>query len=233
MNLTAQELKTELLNYANESKIPDYLRFFRTEKGSYGENDKFIGVSVPDQRKVVKLFHEIPLPELQKLIKSDIHEHRLTALMILVNKYKKAKLESEKKVLIDFYLSNINQVNNWDLVDTSASILGDYLKNNPELLYKMAKSEKLWHQRIAVIATYVYIKNNEFADTLAIAEILINHKHDLIHKAVGWMLREVGKRDESVLRDFLNKHHKKMPRTMLRYAIEKFPEDLRQKYLAR
>lgn len=233
MNLTAQELKTELLNYANESKIPDYLRFFRTEKGSYGENDKFIGVSVPDQRKVVKLFHEIPLPELQKLIKSDIHEHRLTALMILVNKYKKAKLESEKKVLIDFYLSNINQVNNWDLVDTSASILGDYLKNNPELLYKMAKSEKLWHQRIAVIATYVYIKNNEFADTLAIAEILINHKHDLIHKAVGWMLREVGKRDESVLRDFLNKHHKKMPRTMLRYAIEKFPEDLRQKYLTR
>jgi len=233
MNLTAQELKTELLNYANESKIPDYLRFFRTEKGSYGENDKFIGVSVPDQRKVVKSFHEIPLPELQKLIKSDIHEHRLTALMILVNKYKKAKLESEKKVLIDFYLSNINQVNNWDLVDTSASILGDYLKNNPELLYKMAKSEKLWHQRIAVIATYVYIKNNEFADTLAIAEILINHKHDLIHKAVGWMLREVGKRDESVLRDFLNKHHKKMPRTMLRYAIEKFPEDLRQKYLAR
>lgn len=234
MTQTVNQLKLELSKYINPEKSAFFPRFFKTGKGGYAENDKFIGVTVPNQRKVAKSFQNIPLPELQKLISSEIHEYRLTALIITVNKFRKTKDESERKQLIDFYLTNIDCVNNWDLVDTSAEILGEYLVDKDrKLLYKLVKSGKLWHQRIAIIATFHYIKINQFDDTIAISELLLTHDHDLIHKAVGWMLREMGKRDINALFKFLDKYAQKMPRTMLRYAIERLPEPTRQKYMAK
>jgi len=226
------QIKQELLNLQNPEKAKIHQRFFKTGKGEYGEGDKFLGITVPEQRKIAKEYPNLNLKEIQQLLSSNIHEHRLTSLFILINKYKDTK---NKEEIFNFYLKNTKNINNWDLVDTSAgAILGDYLfEKDKSLLYKLAKSDNLWERRIAIIATFRFIKNNKFEDTIKISEILLNDKHDLIHKAVGWMLREIGKRDQKTEEDFLKKYYKKMPRTMLRYAIERFEENKRKFYLTK
>lgn len=228
-----QNLKNDLKALGNPEKAKHSARFFKIGKGAYAEGDKFLGITVPEQRKVAKKYKNLTLEDTEKLLQASIHEYRLTALIILVNVYKKAKTAGQQKDIVDIYLNNRDYVNNWDLVDISAHyILGVYLEDKDRaVLYDLANSGKLWDQRIAIISTYHFIRNNDFDDTLKIAEILLNHEHDLIHKAVGWMLREVGKRDQTVEENFLKKHYKQMPRTMLRYAIERFDEPLRQRYL--
>ncbi len=226
------ELKKELESFANPEKARIHQKFFKTGKGEYGEGDVFLGVVVPDSRKIAKKYKDIELKELETLLNSKIHEERFVSLLILIDKFEKQD-EEKKQEVVDFYLENLKNINNWDLVDVSAhKILGSYLFNkNRKILYNLAASKNLWEKRISVIATLYFIGRNDFSDTLKISEVLLKDKHDLIHKAVGWMLREVGKRDLQVEEDFLKKHYKKMPRTMLRYAIEKFPEEKRQKHL--
>jgi 3-methyladenine DNA glycosylase AlkD len=231
-----ETIKGELENLADKEKSRILARFFKTATGEYGEGDIFIGVSVPNQRKVAKSrYKDTSLSDISELIRSPIHEHRLTALFLLINLYQAAKQPEFRKEIIDFYLRNLDFVNNWDLVDSSAyKLLGDYLIDKErEILYDLAKSHNVWHQRVAIIATMCFIKNGDFKDCLAISEMLLTHKHDLIHKAVGWMLREIGNRHLQTERAFLDKHHKTMPRTMLRYAIEKFEPKLRAEYLVR
>jgi len=222
-------LKQGLEKLANKEKAVILQRFFKTRKGEYGYGDLFLGITVPEQRRIAKRYSHLSLDDLQNLLSSKIHEYRLVALMILIEKYKK----EDKKEIINFYLRNTKNINNWDLVDLSShKILGDYLLNKDKnLLYNLAKSNDLWEKRISIISTACFIKNNKFEDTLRISEILLNDKHDLIHKAVGWMLREVGKRNLKIEEDFLKKYYKKMPRTMLRYAIEKFNKNKREFYL--
>ncbi|HEC85554.1 MAG TPA: DNA alkylation repair protein, partial [Thioploca sp.] len=200
--------------------------------GEYGEGDKFLGIKVPVQRKVAKKYQALSLTDIQTLLNSDIHEYRLTALILLINHYTKAN-DTNKQKIFDFYLHNTKHINNWDLVDiTAPKIVGDYLLDKPrDILYQLARSTNLWEKRIAIIATMTFIKQDDFSDTLKLAEILLNDEHDLIHKAVGWTLREVGKREQSVEENFLNKHYKQMPRTMLRYAIERFDDKRRKFYL--
>ena len=229
-----QTVKEELKQYADKEKAEFMPKFFKTNPGDYGAGDVFIGVSVPNQRKVAKKYYqELPLDVVGQLLHEPIHEYRLTALFILGYKYEKLKTDSEKKTVVDFYLASTAYINNWDLVDSSADkILGAYLLDREKgILYELAESNDLWKQRIAVIATFYFIKHNRYDDTLQIAVMLLSHKHDLIHKAVGWMLREIGKRDFAVEFNFLKQHYSQMPRTMLRYAIEKFEEDLRQQFL--
>ncbi len=199
-------LKQEIAIHSNPEKAKILQGFFKTGKGQYGEGDVFIGASVGEQRKVAKKFSEIELQKLKPFLNSKIHEERLVALLILVEKFEKAD-DAEKKKVFDFYFENLQGVNNWDLVDlTAPKIVGVYLmKKNRQVLYKLAKSSKLWKKRIAIISTLAFIKNNDFDDTLKISEILLHDKHDLIHKAVGWMLREVGKRDLAVEEKFLKK----------------------------
>lgn len=225
-----KQIKKELQSKANKEKAKIYQGFFKTKKGEYGEGDVFLGLTVPEQRRIAKKYYEIELNDLNALLKSKIHEERLTALLILVDKYKK-----DKENVFNFYLKNLNYVNNWDLVDlTSNRVVGDFLLNKEkEVLYKLAKSDNLWERRVAIVSTFEFIKYNQFEDTLKIAEILLKDKHDLIHKAVGWMLREVGKKDLKKEEEFLNKYYKEMPRTMLRYAIEKFEENKRNFYMKR
>ena len=228
------QLKKDLLNLKNPEKAKIFSRFFKTGKGDYGEGDVFLGISVPEQRKIAKKYPDLTLKEIQELLSSKVHEHRLTSLFILISKYKKSETAGKKEIA-DFYLDNAKNVNNWDLVDLSApNILGDYLleKDKP-ILYILARSGNLWERRIAIMSTFEFIKNNKFEDALKISEMLVYDKHDLIHKAVGWMLREIGKRDLSAEEKFLNKNYKKMPRTMLRYAIEKFDDSKRAYYLKR
>jgi 3-methyladenine DNA glycosylase AlkD len=227
------QIKNDLLKLSNSKKAKKLSRFFKTEKGQYGEGDIFLGISVPEQRKVAKRYHYIPLNDLQDLLSSKIHEHRLTALLILIIKYGKADI-SGKEDIFRFYLKNIEYINNWDLVDLSApKIVGDYLYNKDKsILFKLAKSNNLWERRIAILSTYKFIRNSDFKDTLNISKLLLHDKHDLIHKAAGWMLREIGKRDQRIEERFLNKYHTQMPRTMLRYAIEKFDEKKRKFYLS-
>ncbi len=222
----------ELLGFGDPLRAEFLLGFFKTGKGQYGEGDEFLGINVPKQRIIARKYTDLSLSDVQTLLKNKIHEFRLVALFILVIKYKKAS-EKEKKEIVDFYLKNTKRVNNWDLVDSSAGyILGEYLGDRDKsILYKLARSENIWEKRIAIIATQGFIRRNQYDDTLKIAEILLNDQHDLIHKAAGWMLREVGNRDlQSELR-FLDKHYQKMPRTMLRYAIEKFPKPQREFYM--
>jgi 3-methyladenine DNA glycosylase AlkD len=223
----------ELQFLKNKEKSQTLSSFFKTRKGEYGDGDVFLGIVVPLQRKVARKYTSLELSELQTLLSSKIHEFRLTSLFILIDKYKKAK-EKEKRDIIRFYLRNTKNINNWDLVDLSApNILGDYLKDkNKSVLYKLANSSHLWEKRIAILSTFAFIRNNMFEDALNISKILIKDNHDLIHKAVGWMLREIGKRDIKTEENFLKEHCRKMPRTMLRYAIEKFPEQKRKRYLA-
>jgi 3-methyladenine DNA glycosylase AlkD len=209
-------------------------QFFKTGPGEYGEGDQFLGIRVPKIRKIARRFKELSLTETEHLLHSKFHEERLCALIILVNQSKKADPKKLEKIY-QLYLNNTAYINNWDLVDTSAEhIMGHYLADkNRSILYTLAKSDNLWERRIAIMSTFHFIKNNHFDDTLKIAKLLLNDKHDLVHKAVGWMLREVGNRKVEVEERFLDKHIEDMPRTMLRYAIEKMPEDKRQSYLSR
>ncbi len=227
-----EDLKRELSLYSDFEKANILQRFFKTGKGQYGEGDIFLGIIVPNTRKVAKKFSDLPLSEIKEILYSKVHEERLCALLLLVEKFNKAN-DLEQKKIFDFYIKNAQQANNWDLVDLSApKIVGKYLLNKPKtILYKFAKSKNLWEKRISIVSTYTFIKAGEYKDTFKIAEILMNDKHDLIHKAVGWMLREVGKMSQKDEEKFLQKYYKKMPRTTLRYAIEKFPEEKRQKYL--
>ncbi len=229
-----QQFKSTLLNYADKKKALDMARFFQAFPGGYGEGDTFLGVKVPDQRSVAKqFFKELNLDNIALLLNENIHEHRLTAVFMLVLKYEKSKTAEEKKAVVDCYLKNISGVNNWDIVDSSChKILGPWLIDKDKgLLYEFAHSGDLWLQRIAIITTMHFIYNRQFDDAFRLAEILLQHPHDLIHKAVGWMLREIGNRDYDAEYRFLVKHYRQMPRTMLRYAIEKFDEDVRQGFL--
>jgi 3-methyladenine DNA glycosylase AlkD len=229
---TYEGIKRDLWNLADEERAALCQRYFKTRKGEYGEGDQFIGVAVPGVRRVARKHKEASLVEIKICLQSKIHEERLCALIILTEKYVKAE-EKEQKSIYNLYLKNLKYVNNWDLVDQSAPrIVGRYLLDKPkDILYKLVKSKNIWERRVAILSTLNFIVNNKYTDTLKIAEILLFDSHDLIHKAVGWMLREVGKRDLKVEESFLKKHYKTMPRTMLRYAIEKFPEEKRQIYL--
>ncbi|MEX0616371.1 MAG: DNA alkylation repair protein [Candidatus Woykebacteria bacterium] len=232
-----EQLKKDLQELATPQKAKASEWFFKTDKGQYGEGDKFIGVTVPEQRLIAKKYKDLPLTKAEQLFKSPIHEERLVALIILVNQFKAAVKQNDSKIqkeIYEFYLANTGWVNNWDLVDSSAGyIVGPYLENrSKDILYKLAKSKNLWERRIAMVATSYFIAQGDPKDALKIAEILIDDKHDLIQKAVGWMLREVGKRcSEKDLTNFLDKHAATMPRTALRYSIEHFPEGKRQYYL--
>ncbi|MFW5687639.1 MAG: DNA alkylation repair protein [Bacteroidota bacterium] len=230
-----QKVKEALLSRADQKKKAGGLaKFFRAFPGGYGEGDTFLGVNVPEQRAIARQFyHQISLEEIAVLLRENIHEHRLTALFMLVLKFSKCKTEQEQQAIVQCYLQNIDGVNNWDLVDSSCyHILGPWLLNrDKQLLYDFAHSGDLWLQRIAMITTLHFIRLKDYHHTLKLAEILRNHPHDLIHKAVGWMLREVGNRDFDVEYTFLKNHYHRMPRTMLRYAIEKFDEEVRQKFL--
>lgn len=228
------DIKHDLQRLANPKKAKILSGFFKTGKGQYGEGDIFLGITVPEQRKTAKKYTSLTLGEIQELLSSGIHEHRLTALFVLIDKYKKSDSVGKKEIF-EFYLNNTKKINNWDLIDLSAEkILGAYLlEKNKSILYKLAKANNLWEKRIAVLSTFQFIKNNKFEDTFKIAELLLNNNHDLIHKAVGWMLREIGKRNQAAEEQFLKKHYKEMPRTMLRYAIERFDENKRRFYFGK
>ncbi len=232
--MNIENLKKELQELKNPERAGASQRYFKTGKGQYAEGDVFIGLTNPVMRGLAKKYFQLSYPELQELLNSKIHEYRLVALLILVHKYKKAKKDRlERRRIYELYLKNTRNINNWDLVDISAPhIVGDFLqREGTGILPGLAKSENIWERRIAVLSTFPFIKKNQFGETLAISELLMNDEHDLIHKAVGWGLREVGKKNRGVLEIFLMTRYKKMPRTMLRYAIEKFPEDKRKDYL--
>ena len=230
--MSLKEIRTKLRKLGNKEKAEVLQGFFKTGPGEYGEGDIFLGIKVPEIRRLVKEYHEIPLKEIKQLLKSPFHEERLLALLILVRVYSKGN-QSEKKGIYELYLKSTRYINNWDLVDLTAEhIVGDFLMNRSRRpLYKLAKSADLWERRISILSTFHFIKRDEFSDTLKIAEMLLSDEEDLIYKAVGWMLREVGKRHLPTEEKFLKKHYKTMPRTMLRYAIERFPEAKRQRYL--
>lgn len=207
-------------------------RFFKTGPGEYGEGDKFHGIRVPEQRKIARKFKQLPLKETAKLLRSEYHEERLTALFILVLAFEKGD-ESEREAIYKLYLEHTEHINNWDLVDSSAhKIIGPWLEQGDrEILYRLARSNLLWERRIAMMTCLHFIKQEDFTDALNIAEILLDDDHDLIHKAAGWMLREIGNISLETEDRFLKVHYRRMPRTMLRYAIEKFPEKKRKAYL--
>jgi 3-methyladenine DNA glycosylase AlkD len=223
-------LKKELKAEANPEKAKILQKFFKTGPDQYGAGDVFLGVTASKIRKITKKYHNLGLADVIKLLHSKIHEERVASLRIMIDRFQKGK---EKGKIYRTYLKNAKWVNNWDLVDMSADkIAGDYLfDKSKSILYKLAKSKNLWERRIAVMATFNFIKKNEFEETFKIVEILLNDDHDLIHKAIGWMLREIGKRNLKAEENFLKKHCKKMARTALRYAIEKFPEKKRKQYL--
>lgn len=227
-------IKRELEQYSDPEKAEFMPRFFQTGPGGYAEGDRFLGITVPHLRRVARKFYrQISLEELEALLQDEIHEYRFTALAMLVYKFEKAETPEERREIVHFYLANADFVNNWDLVDASADkILGAYLYHRDRsVLWELARSGHLWRQRLAVIATFYFIRRGDFAETLQLAEFFLDHEHDLIHKAVGWMLREIGKRDFQVEYAFLREHYRRMPRTMLRYAIEKFDPELRRAFL--
>jgi len=227
------EIKKRLRKLGNKERAEVSRRYFKTGPGEYGEGDIFLGIPVPELRKLAKTYRHLTLKDTTKFLQSPIHEERLLALLILIHIFS-AGDESIKKEIFDLYLNNTRYINNWDLVDASAPyIVGAYLVHkSKKALYRLAKSEDLWERRIAIMSTFKFIRQAEFSETLKIAEILIADKEDLIHKAVGWMLREVGKRNVQIEEQFLRLYYKNMPRTMLRYAVEKFPQAKRQLYLA-
>ncbi|UQB70601.1 DNA alkylation repair protein [Epilithonimonas zeae] len=229
------DIKQALQVLAIPEKAEFFPRFFKTGKGEYGEGDVFIGVTVPDQRIVAKEFYnKISLEELSELLSSKIHEHRLTSLLMLVYKFEKIKDKIQQKEIIDFYLKHTKHINNWDLVDTSCyKILGRYCFENQDskILEKLSDSDDMWEKRMAIVGTMFHIKKREFELTKTFALKNLKHPHDLMHKANGWLLREMGKMNENELLNFLDLHYKEMPRTCLRYAIEKLDEELRQDYL--
>lgn len=226
-------LEKDLQKEADKERGMFLSGFFKTGKGQYGEGDIFLGISVPRQRFIAARYLDFSLNDIEQLLHAKFHEYRLISLIILTEKYKKST-ENDRTEIYLFYVKNASYINNWDLVDASADkIVGAYLLDKPrEKLYELANSQNLWEKRIAIVATYAFIKQKEYKDTLGIAEILLHDKHDLIQKAVGWMLREVGKRvSQEQEEEFLKKNYQTMPRTMLRYAIERFPEEKRKKYL--
>ena len=229
--MRASGVQRDIQRLGNIDKARILSSFFKTAKGEYGEGDVFVGVAVPELRKIAKKYKSISLVEVKKLLESKIHEDRFTALAILCLKFK----EDEKNIF-NFYLKNISKINNWDLVDTSApNIVGNYLLHNPkekDVLYKLSHSKNLWQRRISIISTFSFIRENKFNDTLKISEILLENEHDLISKAVGWMLREVGKRDVEIEKKFLKEFYSKISRTTLRYAIERFSEEERKRFLS-
>lgn len=227
------QITTELENLSDQEKKEQLQKYFKTGKGEYGEGDVFLGISVGEQRKIAKRYRKIALPLVERLLHSNIHEHRLVALLILVEQFKQGT-QDERKNIVDLYLRNTKWINNWDLVDLSApKILGEYLKKKPKtILCTLAESEDLWERRISVISTFAFIRNGEYDASLKIAEMLVTDEHDLIHKAVGWMLREIGKRDQAKEEAFLMNHYRTMPRTMLRYSIEKFDKHKKQFYMS-
>lgn len=225
--------REEIRALANKEIAQHSLRFFKTDKGEYGHGDLFLGVRAPKIRLIAKKHIDISITDMKTLIQSKYHEERFLGLIILVNKYAKTKDKKNRNQLYKIYVSSFKYINNWNLVDvTCPHVTGKHLIDKDRtILYKWAKSEDLWTKRIAMISTFSFIRKNDLEDTFKIAEILLHDEHDLIHKAVGWMLREAGKRDLKREETFLKKYYKTMPRTMLRYAIEKFPETKRQKYL--
>lgn len=235
MKLGAKQALADLKGYASAEKKQVLQRFFKTGAGEYGEGDVFLGVVVPQTRKLARTYREMGWVEVRKLLRSPYHEARLLGLFIMVEQYKKADPAGREKIF-HRYMENRKAVNNWDLVDTTAPyIVGEWLIDKGDRkrgeLFRLARSESLWDRRIAMISTFAWIRKGDFEDTIRLAELLLNDSHDLMHKAVGWMLREVGKRDEPVLETFLKEHAAGMPRTMLRYAIEKFPEKKRKRYM--
>jgi 3-methyladenine DNA glycosylase AlkD len=232
MNGSLETLRSKLRSMADPEKAHVAQRFFKTGPGEYGEGDVFLGIQVPALRKLARETPDLDEAALQVLLRSPLHEERMLSLLILIQKYVRGTDEERKKIY-DFYLANMSFINNWDLVDLSAEhVVGHFLmRGSRRPLYQLAKSRSLWERRIAILATFHFIKHHEFGDTLKIAAILLSDKEDLIQKAVGWMLREVGKRDLETEEQFLRKSYQKMPRTMLRYAIERFPEEKRKRYL--
>ncbi|TGK36382.1 DNA alkylation repair protein [Leptospira gomenensis] len=230
---SAADVQKELCSLSDPIKADFLAGFFKTGPGQYAEGDVFIGVVVPKQRKIARKFRDLPLEEIRILLNSPVHEERLTSLLILCDRFSKATPQ-EKKRIHRFYLDNLKRVNNWDLVDLSSRVLiGEYLRDKDrKILDRLAKSKRMWDRRIAIVSTYALIVAGEFEDTIRIAEILLSDKEDLIHKATGWMLREVADRDRTTTLLFLDKHADRMPRTMLRYTIEKFPDSLKRKYMA-
>jgi len=218
---------------AEPARAAHYPKFFKSGPGEYGAGDRFMGVTTPTCRRIAKAAAGIADSELTSLLHSAFHEARAVALFILVNRFQRSRLDAERETVYRLYVANLERVNNWDLVDTSApTIVGGYLEQRDRApLYAWARSASLWERRIAILATFRFIRNGDFTDTLAIAGMVLADEEDLIHKAVGWMLREVGNRDRAAEETFLAEHYRTMPRTMLRYAIEKFPEPLRQAYL--
>lgn len=231
---TLNKLQQKLKKLASPKRAKASAWFFKTKPGQYGAGDTFIGITVPKQRQVAKQYAHLPLTDIAKLLKSPIHEFRFTALEILVAQYEIAVMAATRQAIVTFYLRNTRRINNWDLVDTSAPyILGNYTYNtNAKILYTLARSQNLWERRIAIVATQDHIRQGKFNHTLKIAIILLSDTHDLIHKAVGWMLREVGKKHTKTLVQFLNAYASRMPRTTLRYAIERLPQSQRKKYLS-
>ncbi len=243
--MTIKDLRAELKHHADVQRAKDLQRFFKTDKGDYGEGDVFLGITVPQSRLIIKQFwRDLNPVELQQLLDSKIHEERFIALLCLIEKYNVSDF-TKKKAIYSFYMYNVEKgrINNWDLIDLSApnivgnmilELSGEEKEKEMKILYSFANSDYLWRKRVAVLSTFSFIREGKFDDSLKMAEILMKDKHDLIHKAVGWMLREIGKRDSLLLEKFLKQggNYKKMPRTMLRYAIERFDELTRQRYLA-
>jgi len=234
MSSDLDNLKKDLRSFLKPGRAKILLRFFKTGPGEYGEGDQFLGLKTDETRSVAKKYSSLSFFDISKLLASKVHEERTVAVMILCQRFKKGDLK-EKEKIYNFYFENIAGINNWDLVDSSApETVGGYLSlsnGSRKILYKLAKSDNLWKRRIGMMACYFFIREKDFTDALKIAEILIQDKEDLIQKAVGWMLREIGNRDIKTEEKFLQKYCQNMPRTMLRYAIEKFPEDKRQLYL--
>jgi 3-methyladenine DNA glycosylase AlkD len=227
-------IKKELARLADPEKAKHSQRFFQAFPGGYGEGDRFLGLTVPLQRKVAgRYYREITLDELEALLRDPFHECRLTALYMMRLRFERARTAAEKEAIVELFLRNLDCINNWDLVDSSAPyILGPYLaESKSDLLCKLASSGELWKQRIAMMATFYFIRQGRYRETLCLAEKYLDHPHDLIHKATGWMLREIGNRDQDAEIAFLKKHYRQMPRTMLRYAIEKFDPPLREQFL--
>ena len=234
--MTASLALIDLKAFTKKGRVSDLLRFYKTAPGEYGEGDLFLGGTVPQTRSVAKKHQNLELKEVEKLFDSPFHEARLCAAIILNNQLSKAKAPQDRKKLFDFYMKQVRteRVNNWDIVDVSAPWMGAYLTEVEDpmpLLIKLAKSKSLWQRRVSMILTFALIRKGDLQPTITIAKSLLKDDQDLIHKAVGWMLRELGKRDVMLLRRFLKEHSHEMPRTMLRYAIEKLPERERKQWL--
>ncbi len=233
---TQKEIIKELMFFSSETRKKSSMRFFKTNKGEYGEGDLFRGVSVPDQRAIAKKHHEKANKEtIESLLDSKFHEDRLIAIFILTHKYNGSFKKGNPMEWVDLYLAKIDRINNWDLVDSSAySILGKWLEDKDRsILYELAKDSSMWRNRIAIVTTKHFIKKNDCKDVLLLSKLLLHHPHDLIHKATGWMLREAWQVNPEVIHDFLKKHVANMPRTMLRYTIEKMSEQDRKRYMAK